>query len=402
MITLFTGLPGNAKTLKVLQWLQKRALAENRDVYYSGVNECRVPSQLRADGTMSKPWQEFDPKEWMALPDGALIFIDEAQDTFDKRPNGSALPEYFKMLAKHRHTGKDIVLATQHPSLIDNFPRKLIQQHFHAIRKFGMKRSTYYEWDKVSDFPERISSQKSAVSTEKFVFPKEIFDWYTSASLHTVKRRVPMKLILAVLLVLVVGAYAVYTFMHFGHRGDAKVAPSVAAGAVGDVKSGGDGHGSLPFDPVADARHFVEMSTPRIVGLPQTAPKYDELTKPSRVPVPAMCIQRDVNCKCWTQQATPMDVPLNMCIEFARNGFFEDFDPQKEKAASDRTARGAEALDKSPVGRSAPLSNTSQILSIPDLTSPPAAPAGPPVDVGVGRRPGAGNAAQPSSPVPAA
>src|SRR5450830_1234688 len=121
MITLFTGLPGNAKTLKVLQWLQKKALAENRDVYYSGVNECNVPSQLRADGTMSKPWVQIDPKEWVGVPDGSLILIDEAQDTFERKNSGSPLPEYYKMLAKHRHFGKDLVLVTQHPSLIDNF-----------------------------------------------------------------------------------------------------------------------------------------------------------------------------------------------------------------------------------------------------------------------------------------
>lgn len=359
MITLITGLPGNAKTLFALVHIKKRAEAEGREVYYHGINELKLP------------WTEFEPKNWMDLPDGSIIVIDEAQDHFPKKPNGSTLPDYYTELAKHRHKGFDFYLLTQHPTLIDNFPRKLVQQHFHAIRKFGMQRSTYYEWDKVAEFPERVAAQKNALNTIKFQYPKEAFGWYKSASVHTVKRKIPLKLILAVLLVLVLAGYAAWSFTHM-NRAREVTAPVVSKG-VGDPASvaGQPGPGAVaaaPFDAVADARHWVDMSTPRLVGLPQTAPKYDELTKPVRVPVPAACIQHGEKCKCFTQQGTPMDVQFNMCLEFARNGFFQEFDADKDRAESAKTARGVQVLEHSPVGNGQ-LSSSSQVLVLPDVAA---------------------------------
>lgn len=350
MITLITGLPGNAKTLFALVTIKKRAESEGREVFYHGINELKLP------------WTEFDPKDWMSLPDGAIIVIDEAQDTFPKKPNGSTLPEHYQQLAKHRHKGFDIYLLTQHPTLIDNFPRKLVQQHFHAIRKFGLHRSTYYEWDKVAEFPERVSAQKNAINTIKFAYPKEAFAWYKSATVHTVKRRIPLKLVLAVLLVVCVAVYAYWSFSHmFKGKG---VAPITAPpSSIGGSSLAGAAGAAVPFNALADARHFVEMATPRIVGLPQTAPKFDELTKPSRVPVPAACIQYADKCKCFTQQGTAMDVQFNMCIEFARNGFFQEFDADKDRAAVAKTVQSAGVIPDSPVGSAARSSGGSQVLS---------------------------------------
>jgi hypothetical protein len=99
------------------------------------------------------------------------------------------------------------------------------------------------------------------------------------------------------------------------------------------------------FDPVKDAKHFVAMNTPRVEGLAYTAPKYDEITKPTTAPVPAMCIQFKGDCKCLSQQATPLDVKRSMCLEFARNGFFRDFDPDSDRKASERTAASLKVME---------------------------------------------------------
>ena len=109
---------------------------------------------------------------------------------------------------------------------------------------------------------------------------------------------------------------------------------SAAPAAVAGTSSIPARDARLPVDPLQDAQQYVYRETPRVAGLPHTAPKYDELTTPDRVPVPAACIQigavssgKTPRCKCYTQQGTPMDVDYNMCISIAQNGYFRDFDP---------------------------------------------------------------------------
>ncbi|MBA5604126.1 hypothetical protein H3H36_01960 [Duganella sp. FT3S] len=129
------------------------------------------------------------------------------------------------------------------------------------------------------------------------------------------------------------------------HAHSASVVPAGAVTSSVQVPPATAGAQPAKFDPLEDAKHYVEMNTPRVAGLPQTAPKYDELTKPVRVPVPAACLQFRNDCKCYTQQGTPMDVRYNMCIEFARNGFFQDFDPEKDRVASERTAASVRVME---------------------------------------------------------
>lgn len=286
----------------------------------------------------------------MTLPKGAIILIDEAQFTFSKRPNGSRLPDFYEKLAVHRHSGYDIFLATQHPSLLDNFVRQLVGQHYHAVRKFGLERNTIYEWSVCNPAPQSATSQKSAVAL-KWAFPKEVYGWYKSAEVHTVKKRVPAKLVLACLFVVAIVCGVGYKLTHVtGKRPEisgvqaSPVAP-VAPLAPGLGSVAGGSAAAKSFDPVQDAKEYVWKQTPRVAGLPQTAPKYDQMTQPTHVPVPAMCIQRGTvqkegSCKCWSQQATPLDVPYNMCLEFARNGYFREFDADRE---SQQVARGEAA-----------------------------------------------------------
>jgi zona occludens toxin len=348
MITLGTGLPGNGKTLFMLWSIAAKAKKENREVFYHNIN--------LADVEPVNSWQKFEPEKWMDLPHGSIVVMDECQEVFPKKPNGAQLPKHYEELAKHRHKGFDIFLITQHPTLIDNFVRRLVGQHYHSVRKFGLQRSSVYEWSACNPAPENITSQKSAI-TLKWAYPKEVYGWYKSAEVHTVKRSIPMKLILAVLFVLSVLAAGVWALNQYQHRYDkqkpaASPVPVNSAAVSGAVVGSVGSAASKVVDQLEDVKEYVRQQTPRVAGLPQTAPKYDELTKPVRVPIPAMCIQigkagesKDISCKCWTQQATPMpDVPFNMCVEFARNGFFRDFDADRDRLAVERTDRGVEAI----------------------------------------------------------
>lgn len=355
MITLGTGLPGNGKTLFMLWSIAAKAKKENREVFYHNINLLDVEPV--------NTWQKFEPETWWDLPHGSIIVMDECQEVFPKQPNGAKLGDMYMNLAKHRHKGFDIFLITQHPTLIDNFVRKLVGQHYHSVRKFGLQRSTIYEWSACNPSPENVSSQKSAISL-KWKYPKEVYGWYKSAEVHTVKRSIPAKLVLAVLFVVAVLAAGMWALDRYQHRYD-KQKPAAPAGAVGSAaapvaasvgqaapKSAAEIELAAKMRELEDLREYVRQQRARVEGLAFTAPKYDEITKPVRAPIPAMCIQigtvarsKEITCKCWSQQATPMpDVPFNMCIEFARNGFFRDFDADRDRVASERTERGVDAI----------------------------------------------------------
>lgn len=348
MITLLTGLPGNGKTLFALWYIKAKSEREGRPVYYHNIKD------------LTLPWTLHDPEKWMDLPPNSIMVIDEAQQVFPKKPNGAMLPAHYNELATHRHKGIDIYLITQHPSLIDNFARQLVGQHFHTIRKFGLNRSTVYEWSAANPSPASPASMKSAI-TLKWAYPKEVFTYYKSAEVHTVKRSIPPKLILAVVFLIVVAYFAYTRLGRVGEKPDAAPPPQAAASAGPNSPAGTAAPGqtaSPEFDPVADARHWVQQQTPRVAGLPQTAPKYDQLTVPVRVPVPAACIQignhkseKGIRCKCYTQQGTPMDVEFNMCISIAQNGHFQDFDAdprQQAVAQAEKQARGVEVMSRVP------------------------------------------------------
>lgn len=350
MITLLTGLPGNGKTLYALWYIKQKASRENREVYYNNIKDLNLP------------WTLLDkPEEWMNCPAGSIIVLDEAQFVFPKKPNGAKLPDHYEKLATHRHNGFDIYIITQHPSLVDNFVRQLVGQHFHAVRKFGMNRATIYEWSSCNPAPQNPSSQKSAIPF-KWSYPKEVFAYYKSAEVHTVKRAIPAKIFLAIGFVALVIFGGWYSMHQYSARYDKGADTPVAAvggvpAAVNVVDVANVRHaGADETDPVADAREYMFNQTPRVVSLPETAPKYDSLTAPVRVPVPAMCVQigsvsgsgNEIRCKCYTQQATPMDIDFNMCMSIARNGRFMDFDPEPMRREQQTANRSAQTLHATP------------------------------------------------------
>lgn len=380
MIHLITGLPGNSKTLFALRFLIDWAARENRPVYYAGLKDFKHQDE-RLKGTR---WLELDPLKWHeVVPSGSIVFVDEAQKVFRNRSISSNPPLYVTELEEHRHKGIDFVFCTQHPSLIDPAVRRLTQSHRHLIRIFGMEVSTCHFWDGIKDKPEAAGAKKESQKT-KWVFDKSLYGLYKSADVHTMKRQIPLRaklLLLAPLVVLALGYVGYRAIRGISSSGKAGVATAVPVAGGGQPAHGlfpdAAANRGLEVDQVADAREYLRRETPRVVGLPSTAPKYDELTKPDRVPVPAMCIQRggveggQVSCKCFTQQATPLNVPFNMCIDFARNGYFQDFDPNGRGGAVEAKTTQMATSDQSVPARAVPEpSGASRVAYMPVVEAP--------------------------------
>lgn len=405
MITLLTGLPGNGKTLYALWYIKQKAEREQREVFYNNIKDLNLP------------WTLLDkPEEWMNCPAGSIIVLDEAQFVFPKKPNGAKLPDHYEQLATHRHHGFDIYIITQHPSLVDNFVRQLVGQHFHAVRKFGMNRATIYEWSSCNPAPQNPSSQKSAIPF-KWSYPKEVFGYYKSAEVHTVKRAIPAKIFLAIGFVIAVVVGGWFLMKQYSARYEKKpdaVSQTGDFGGPGAVNVVDTANVREPtsldeIDPVADAKEYMFNQTPRVVSLPETAPKYDALTVPVRVPVPAMCVQigsvsvagKEIRCKCYTQQATPMDIDFNMCMSIARNGRFMDFDPEpmrRDERMANKSAQTLQATPDVPLRQNYGAPQVIAFNEIPDTLS---GPMRPPTDTDTGP-PNRPNVRTATVPAPAA
>ncbi|KAF3999448.1 zonular occludens toxin domain-containing protein [Glaciimonas immobilis] len=331
MLNLFTGLPGNGKTLYTLWYVKQWVERENRErekegkqlreVFYHGINQLMLP------------WTKIDPTKWMDCPAGAIIVIDEAQFVFEKKPNGSKLPEWYSQLAVHRHLGFDIVLITQNPSLVDNFVRKLVGKHLHIVRTFGMERAVVHEWMSVRESPEKPSSRKDSIQ-HKWGYPKEVYTYYKSAEQHTVKRNIPMKVWgLGVVVILLCGlVYMVYGNIQKKIHPELQVNAKTGSPVAPASQASGSSVRVSYKNAMEDAKQFAYDRTARVQGLPQTAPRYDEMTKPVSVPVPAACISDRKRCNCYTQQATPINVPEILCRDIVARGFYMEFDPNGNTA----------------------------------------------------------------------
>lgn len=307
MIVTITGLPGNGKTLYALNWVKHKAEKEGRPVYYSGIKD------------LALPWTEVDPERWHECPPNAIVVIDECQRVFRPRMHGAKVPEYVEKLETHRHQGIDLVLITQHPMLIDSNVRRLCGLHFHVVRKFGTAAATVHEWGSIKENCDKVRADSVR---HEFKYPKASYGWYKSAEVHTHKARIPARIWFLLLLPVVLGALIWFVYSRWsgrinGEQQDASDAPSVQTVASRRAApAGGSGR------EVLTAAQFVQQHQPRVPGLAYTAPVYDEVTRPTEAPYPAACVQTARRCQCYTQQATRLNMPDEMCREIASGGFF--------------------------------------------------------------------------------
>lgn len=302
MIYLTTGANGAGKTLNTLEWVRAKQIKEGRTVYYHGFD-------MKPEKAAEFGWLPCDPKNWMALPDGAIIVLDECQKAFPVRGSGAAIPPHVQQLDEHRKRGFDFFLISQHPLNVDKFILRLIGSpgwHRHLKRAFGADMVSVLEWSAVATNCEKAGAGKSA-KVSMVAFPKHVYGWYDSAVLHTGKKQIPFKVYLLGVLVV-----AIPLLFWFGFK---------QVGAAG--KRSSDASASSPGVAAAPAKpDYFASYVPRVPGLPHTAPRYDEVTKPTVAPMPAACVSMGKRCSCFTQQGTSLDTPAALCQQIVKGGYF--------------------------------------------------------------------------------
>lgn len=319
-LTLVTGETGGGKTALVVKWLTG---VKDRPIYVMGVPELKVEhfkvppvddwTELRPDpddGSKMLPFFTFPPN--------AVVWLDEGQRIFRPRQVGSKVPDVVAAFETRRHTGMDFVVSTQHPSFLDVNIRKLVTRHVHIHNTFFGR--YLLEWKKTGD-PDEASSRDLA-RRERYKLPKEVFNLYKSAEVHTkplVRRPWLVYAFPVMFMALIGGGIFVY------QRIQDKMSPVEQSQTVA---SSGSSKNSVQDPERLKAKsmtrvEYLALYTPRIAELPHTAPAYDELTKAKVVPEPVGCMEsKRTGCKCYTQQGTPYETTESVCRNIMASGLW--------------------------------------------------------------------------------
>lgn len=334
MIYFTTGGNGAGKTLITLRDVRAQQLKENRPVYYHGFE--MDPAKATEFG-----WQAFDPKKWQDLPDGSICIMDECQNEFPLRRSGSEVPDYVNAIAQFRRKrGFDFWMIAPHPSMVDVFVRRLIDKpswHRHLKRAFGGDLVSELKFSAV-DLKCEEPGAGSRGEVRMIPYPKEVYTWYRSASLHTGKKKIPRAVYVLGAIVLAVPVLGWFAFSKL--PGGSKPKPDAAATQAQAV--------AAPPQKAAGpmtAREYIASHVPRIEGLPHTAARFDAVTAPTEAPYPAACVQAKKGCDCYTQQGTKLLTPADLCKQIVAGGFFMDWKGKEQPKVHAGGAAGPAAAN---------------------------------------------------------
>ena len=337
MIYLVTGQIGASKTLNTIKMVNEDPVFQNRPVYYFNIKG------LKPDFGWTELSQE-EAERWFELPKGSVIIFDEAYKVFPARMGTKKPPLHVERLAESRHDAYDIVLICQKvKGQVDSFIRGLVNYHYHYVRPFGAEFSNRFFWSKCQENTDGFFEKQEA-QTKTIKFDKKYYGSYHSAEAHTVKKSVPWGRIVgfaaAIFGVIGFGAWAISTVVGIGDKSQ----PEVVHEQPRSVPTSSAGFQDASFRTgQMTTEDWYQARQARVPGFAHTAPIYDEVTEPVTFPRPN-CVVWDVHeregrsqCQCYSQQATKMDVPPDICLQIVRNGWFDhtrpDTDSEKQYAA---------------------------------------------------------------------
>jgi len=339
-IELFTGQPGNGKTALMVERLIEEAKKAERPIFAVGIDGLQPGLATPLDD--ARDWNRRDPHTGQYIvPDGSLIFVDEAWKWFGHLHDATrqATPKHVLDLAEHRHRGLDFVWTTQQPNQLYPFVRGLIGTHHHVVRRFGTHMVDVFTWGELNEEIKSTAKRELAQRTTRLL-PSHVFGSYKSAEVHTIKPRIPLKVLAipAVIVGAVVAAWTAFSFL----RPDA-VARSVSGEAASAASAAppraavpvGEGSGRGVWASLSD---YATAHLPRFATMPWTAPVFDDRRITADPQLYCMSSlggtvadgsYREPSCTCFTEQGTLYELSQPECRTVARYG--APYNPYRER-----------------------------------------------------------------------
>lgn len=170
----------------------------NRRIY-TNIIGMNYPGVLTINSTPEKPF------DWRDLPDGSIIFFDEAHEhpafsaqdllgtarTDAEKKRKAEILDIGDSLTLHGHFGFDIYLITQNPKLLREQVRAACSVHYVMRRLWGLDVAMIYEFAEVQTYFAN-ATRKQALSVKRFRYPKNLYKYYVSSNVHNIQKRVPL------------------------------------------------------------------------------------------------------------------------------------------------------------------------------------------------------------------
>ena len=356
-IVLITGTPGAGKTAHMVHMLVNDSMFKNSDgtprKIFTNIKGLNIPDMPTIDvsSIASEQAESTDEKlsfhdiyKWIVKPEnhGSVVIIDEVQDVWPARSNGSQVPPNVAWLNTHRHLGVNIFVLTQNPKNIDVNLRGLVNKHLHVAKnKLGMR--TLLEWKYCANNP--LTQAKDAFA-KVHKLDKKIFGYYKSAEVHTENKTKVSKWVFVlpvVLLIMPVALYFSYSLLKNMASKDKVVeaaATSAPAATDGDMgqQLGTNGNISQPQNTLgAKPEDFV----PRMAERPETKPIYDGQRQVQAMEWPVGCIINTKKvCTCYSEQGTKIkEINQQLCKSYVADGL--PFNPYKRPEQEQQQANQA-------------------------------------------------------------
>lgn len=340
-IELYTGQPGNGKTALMMERLVGEAKRAERAIYACGIDGLQDGLATVLDDP--RRWNEKDADGSYLVPNGAIIFVDEAWKWFGHLHDATRqqTPKHVLDLAEHRHRGLDFVWTIQQPNQLYPFVRGLIGAHSHVVRRFGTKMIDVFRWGELNEEIKSSAKRGLAQRTTRLL-PSQVFEQYKSAEAHTIKARIPWKVmaIPALLIAALVFAYFAYDSLKPSTMSANAIGKGTQSASADAAPLSTTQHGGARQEPRwKSASDYAKDHLPRIATMPWTAPVFDErsatadpilICMSSRSGLDADGKRVEGSCTCVTEQATTYDISEPECRTLARYG--PVYNPYRERS----------------------------------------------------------------------
>ena len=356
-IVLITGTPGAGKTAHMVHMLVNDSMFKNSDgtprKIFTNIKGLNIPDMPTIDvsSIASEQAESTDEKlsfhdiyKWIVKPEnhGSVVIIDEVQDVWPARSNGSQVPPNVAWLNTHRHLGVDIFVLTQNPKNIDVNLRGLVNKHLHVAKnKLGMR--TLLEWKYCANNP--LTQAKDAFA-KVHKLDKKIFGYYKSAEVHTENKTKVTKWVFVlpiVLLIMPVALYFSYSLLkNMASKDKVVEAAAASAPAVTDGDTGQQlGTNSNMTQPQNTLGAKPEDFVPRMAERPETKPLYDGQRQVQAMEWPVGCIINTQKvCTCYSEQGTKIkEINQQLCKSYVADGL--PFNPYKRPEQEQQQANQA-------------------------------------------------------------
>lgn len=330
-----SGIPGHGKTSLMMEALAaaaalnaKHVLSGKHQIVVNGVKLIERPLYACGiDGLQDGLCGILEnPTQWQDLPDGSLVFVDEAWKWFGHQDDarGAKPPAHVTGFAEHRHRGMDFWMTFQSPKQLYPFLRPLVGPHSHVVRRFGSQLIDVYTWGELVEDVQSQGYRDRAVKVTR-TLPTKQRSLYKSASAHTIKTRIPLKMIAALVCVVLAVPVIVMTVKHLRPK-------AITAGVTGAPDAGlpADGAATTGKNPKAPMTvdEYVAQFVPRVAGVHGSEPIFDGREVQAQPATYCISSQDGVNssCHCLSEQGTPVrDIQAATCLEWARNGRYDPY-----------------------------------------------------------------------------